>query len=119
MTETGTPAEALRARAERCIRAGEYAEAIYALRRYLSAADVVWPDARSEGMLLLAQCHLHENNRTEAERWLLRACAEAPSLPQPWLEAAAFYAQSFPQAAALCSARASAPELFIGLPQPS
>ena len=112
MTGPKTPTEKLRVRAERCLRAGEYTEAIYTLRRYLSAADSVWPDARCEAMLLLARCHICENNPAEAERWLLRACAEAPLLPQPWLALADFYAPIFPQAAALCNARAAFPNTF-------
>lgn len=108
MTERTILPDALLTHAARWIQSGEYGEAIYTLRRFLSCPDSVWPDARCEAMLLLARCCLHEGSRTEAERWLLRACAETPQCPKPWLEAAAYYETLLPQAAAFFAARAAA-----------
>lgn len=94
-------------RARDCMRADAYADAVYYLRRYLALPDSVWADERCEAMLALAHCHVQTRNRAEAERWILRACAEAPELPLPWREAAAFYERVSAQTAALCSARAA------------
>ena len=99
--------DALLRRALACMRAEAYADAVYCLRRYLARPDCVWADERCAAMLALACCHLQMHSRAEAERWYLRACAEAPDLPLPWQEAAAFYAPVSAQAAAFCRARAS------------
>ena len=101
-------ADTLLRRARLCIRAGQFADAVYYLRRYLASPDCVWADERCEAMLALANCHLQAGSRAEAERWFMRACAETPDSPEPWLEAAAFYAPLSAQAAALCRARAKA-----------
>ena len=106
MAKSDRMPDALLTRAQNYMQVGEFAEAVYLLRRYLSAPDAVWPDARCDAMLLLARCHQHTGNRTEAERWILRACAEQPQQPQPWLEAAAFYEPVWSQAAAVCASRA-------------
>lgn len=95
-------------RAKTCMRAAQYADAVYYLRRYLASPGCVWADERCEAMLALAHCHLRTENRAEAERWMLRACAETPDRPEPWREAAAFYEPFSAQAAALCRARAAA-----------
>ena len=105
MTERIFYPDALLAHAVRQMQSDEYTEAIFTLRRYLSDVQSVWPDTRCDAMLLLTQCCLHDNNRREAERWLLRACAETPDSPKPWAQAAAFYAPQFPQAAAFFAAR--------------
>lgn len=108
MQRTVLNADALFRRAALCMRAQQYADAVYWLRRYLAQPDCVWTDERCEAMLALARCHLRTDNRAEAERWLLRACAEAPDRPEPWREAAAFYEPILSPAAALCRARAAA-----------
>ena len=100
--------DALLRHAKLCMREKQYADAVYYLRRFLASPDCVWADERCAGMLALAHCHLQTQNRAEAERWLLRACAETPDCPEPWREAAAFYEPFFPQAADLCRARAAA-----------
>ena len=99
--------DALLRRAQVCMHAHAYPDAIYCLRRYLAQPDCVWADARCEAMLALAHCHLQMHSRAEAERWILRACGEAPELPLPWQEAAAFYEPVSAQGAALCLARAA------------
>lgn len=106
MQSTGRTADALLRRAKLYIRAGQTADAVYYLRRFLASPDCVWADERCEAMLALARCHLQTDNRTEAERWFLRACAETPDRPEPWRAAAAFYEALLPPAAALCRARA-------------
>ena len=99
--------DALLRRAMACMRADACADAVYYLRRYLASPGTVWADERCAAMLALAHCHLRTHNRAEAERWHLRACAEAPDLALPWQEAAAFYEPVSAQAAALCLARAA------------
>jgi Tfp pilus assembly protein PilF len=101
-------ADTLLRRARLCMRAGEYADAAYWLRRYLAAPDCVWADERCDAMLALARCHMRMQNRAEAERWILRACAEAADRPEPWREAAAFYEPVSAQAAEVCRSRAEA-----------
>lgn len=90
------------------MQSGDYTEAVFTLRRFLHDVHSVWPDTRCDAMLLLAQCCLHKDNRAEAERWLLRACAELPRSPKPWAQAAAFYETLLPQGAVFCAARAAA-----------
>ena len=108
MQHSAFDADALIRRARLYLRAEQYADAVYWLRRYLASPDCVWADERCEAMLALAQCSLLLHSRAEAERWILRACAETPDRPEPWQEAAAFYDPVFPQAADLCRARAAA-----------
>ncbi len=108
MQSSVMPADAWMQRARICMRAKQYADAVYALRRYLASPDCVWPDERCDAMLALAHCHMQMNSRSEAERWILRACAQTPDSPEPWREAAAFYEPLSAQAAALCRARAAA-----------
>ena len=98
--------DALLRRAQLCMRAGTYADAVYWLRRYLAAPDCVWADERCDAMLARGCCCLKMQNRDEAERWILRACAETTDRPEPWREAAAFYEPVSAQAAALCLSRA-------------
>lgn len=107
MQHSVSVADVLLRRALTCIQERAYADAVYYLRRYLASPDCVWADARCEAMLALVHCHLQTGNRDEAERWLLRACGEAPDLPLPWQEAAAFYETASPQAAAVCLGRAA------------
>lgn len=70
---------------------GRYADAVRTLRRHLAMPSAVWQDERCASMRYIAHCHEQLGNRREAERWLLRACAEAPHLREPWLDTAKFY----------------------------
>ena len=68
--------------------AGRYDEAISMLRRYLSLPSAVWDAERSASMRYIARCYAQKGDDAEAERWLLRACAEAPRLRGTWMELA-------------------------------
>ena len=68
--------------------AGRYDEAIAMLRRHLSLPGAVWDAERSASMRYIARCYAQKGDAAEAERWLLRACAEAPRLRGPWMELA-------------------------------
>ena len=59
-------------------------------------------------LIVAAAAFLIMKNRNEAERWILRACAESSDRSEPWLEAAAFYEPLSAQAAAVCRSRAEA-----------
>ena len=108
MTDSVRFPDTLLTRAVQQMRSGDYTEAVFTLRRFLHDVHSVWPDTRCDAMLLLAQCCLRQDNRAEAERWLLRACAELPRSPKPWAQAEAFYETMLPQGAAFCAARAAA-----------
>ena len=68
---------------------GRWQECIDTLTRHLSLPTATWPDERCASMRFIARSHEALGNTREAERWLLRAVAEAPHLREPWVEAAA------------------------------
>lgn len=70
---------------------GQWEEARRALERYLSMRCGAWNDERCISMSQLAHCHENLGDSCEAERWHLRACAEAPHLREPFIEASKFY----------------------------
>ena len=67
---------------------GRYEDAIAALKRHLELPTAVWRDERAASMRYIASCLSALGRRAEAEEWLMRACAEAPWLREPWLDAA-------------------------------
>ena len=67
---------------------GRYDDAIAMLRRHLDLRSAVWADERCASMRYIAKCFLAKENQTEAEKWLLRAAAEAPHLREPLMELA-------------------------------
>ena len=62
---------------------------IETLQRHLALPRATWPDERCASMRFIARAYVAKNMPWEAEVWLLRACAEAPHLREPWLEMAA------------------------------
>ena len=68
--------------------AGRYDEAIAMLRRHLSLPSATWDAERCASMRYLARCYVRKGDDAQAERWLLRACAETPRLREPWMELA-------------------------------
>ena len=70
---------------------GEYQKAIDMLLRHLSLPAATWADERCASMRYIAKSYDAMNNAAEAERWFLRAEAEAPHLREPWTDAALFY----------------------------
>ncbi len=67
---------------------GEYARAIAQLKRHLGLKNATWPDERCASMRYIARCYEATGRMDEAEKWLLRAVAEAPHLREPWLDIA-------------------------------
>ena len=58
------------------------------LLRHLAMPSAVWRDERCASMRYLARAVREQGRTGEAYSWLLRACAEAPHLREPWLDAA-------------------------------
>lgn len=65
---------------------GRWDECIQTLKRHLALESATWPDERCASMRFIARACLAKGNTSEAERWYLRAVAEAPHLREPWLE---------------------------------
>lgn len=82
--------------------AGRHEDAARTLRRYLALPSALWKEERCACMRMLAVCYTRLGNHSEAERWHLRACAEAPQSPSPWTQAAQFFtdAEAWDMAAA-------------------
>ena len=68
--------------------AGRYDEAVAMLKRHLSLPSAAWDAERCASMRYIARCYERKGDAGEAERWLLRACAEAPRLREPWMDLA-------------------------------
>ena len=66
--------------------AGDWKRCAETLRRHLAMPEATWADERCASMRYLARAELMLGNETGAEQWLLRACAEAPHLHEPWLD---------------------------------
>lgn len=67
---------------------GKYEKAVQTLKKHLSLKSAVWKDERCASMRYIAACLLKLQKPEEAFLWLLRACAEAPYLREPWQAAA-------------------------------
>jgi tetratricopeptide (TPR) repeat protein len=79
--------------------AGRTEEAVTEFHRYLRLPTATWDAERSKAMRYLAQLDAHL-----AERWLLKATAEAPHRREPWVDLAQHYHDK--KAWALCLATA-------------
>lgn len=66
-------------------------ECINMLKRHLQLPTATWADERCASMRYIARAYAAKGDTEEAEKWLLRACAEAPHLREPWLETAQHY----------------------------
>ena len=69
---------------------GMWDKCIETLKRHLAMPEAVWKDERAASMRFIARAYQNKGNRTEAERYLLRAAAEAPHLREPWIDLAVF-----------------------------
>lgn len=69
----------------------EWARAADTLRRHLAMPSATWPEERCASMRYLARCCERMDRPEEAERWLLRACGEAPGTREPWMDLARYY----------------------------
>lgn len=66
-------------------------DAIKALNAYLALPRATWENERSYAMRLLGKSHSELGNMYEAEKWYMRASAEAPWTREPWCELAMLY----------------------------
>ena len=67
---------------------GRWSDAIKTLKHHLSMPQATWADERSASMRFIARCCARLGWMDEAERWYLRAIAEAPHLREPYVELA-------------------------------
>ncbi|MBQ6864650.1 MAG: glycosyl transferase family 2 [Clostridia bacterium] len=63
-------------------------DCINILKQHLQLPTAVWADERCASMRYIARSYKEKGDNDEALRWLLRACAEAPHLREPWLDLA-------------------------------
>lgn len=63
-----------------------YERSIVELLRHLKLPRATWHAERCASMRFLGRNYLEMGNVNEAERWFLRACAEAPETREPWFE---------------------------------
>jgi len=65
---------------------GQNDQALTEFKRHLALPTAQWRPERAASMRYLAKVET-----SEAETWLLRACAEAPDFREPWVELASHY----------------------------
>ncbi len=70
---------------------GRYDEAIRTFRKHLSLEGAKWKDERCASLRYMARCFQALQKPSEALQCLLGACAEAPYLREPWMEAAEYF----------------------------
>ncbi len=68
-----------------------YDKAIETLKRHLSLPSATWEDERAASMRYISRCYSALGNNREAERYALRAAAEAPHTREAWVDAAKMY----------------------------
>ena len=66
-------------------------DCINMLKKHLALPTATWVDERCASMRYIARAYMAKEDANQAELWLLRACAEAAHLREPWLEAAQYY----------------------------
>ena len=88
---------------------GAWEKAIATLKRHLALPSAQWADERCASMRYIARCYRQLGKAAEAERWYLRAAAEAPHLREPWVELASLcYQQGDWEGTAFAAGRALA-----------
>lgn len=65
---------------------GRFEEAAKLFRRHLTMPESIWPPERAWSMRYLAKIY-----PTEAEHWLMHACAEYPNGAEVWTDLAKYY----------------------------
>lgn len=68
-----------------------YTEAIDMLKHHLSLKTAGWADERCASMRYIARCFGALKDTENELNWLLKACAEAPYLREPWVETAEYF----------------------------
>jgi hypothetical protein len=71
--------------------AGQWRQAIYTLEEYLHCPDATWQAERCAAMRHIAVCNQSLGQADQAIHWLSRACLEAPTLREPFVELAQLY----------------------------
>lgn len=66
-------------------------DCINILKKHLSLPTATWADERCASQRYIARAYTAKGDMRQAESWLLRACAEAPHLREPWFETAQHY----------------------------
>ncbi len=64
---------------------GRWQECIDTLKRHLNLKSATWADERCASMRFIARAYTALGEKYEAEKWYLRAVAEAGYLREPWL----------------------------------
>lgn len=67
-----------------------YDKAIDTLKKHLALPSATWADERCASMRYIAKSYETMNKNGEAEKWYLKAIAEAPYLREPWIDSALF-----------------------------
>lgn len=67
---------------------GKWEEAIAELKRHLALPSANWAPERAASMRFIARCQASLGRSDEALGSLMRACAEAPEMREPWHELA-------------------------------
>ena len=70
-----------------------YEDAIKELTRHLSLPSSTWEPERCASMRYIARSYVALSNLEAAQRWALKACAEAPKEREPWVELGKIYYQ--------------------------
>lgn len=68
-------------------------DCIRTLHHHLQMPRASWADERAASMRYIARAYQGKNDEEEAQRWLLRAIAEAPHLREGWVEMAGLLCQ--------------------------
>ena len=66
-------------------------DCINMLKRHLNLPTATWADERCASMRYIARSYMEKGEAEQAFPWLLRACAEAGHLREPWLDLAKYF----------------------------
>lgn len=69
---------------------GRWADCAATLRHHLTMPSAQWADERAASMRYISRAEENMGHLQESQQYLLRACAEAPWLREPWLDLAQF-----------------------------
>lgn len=68
-----------------------YDDAIKMLKYHLSLPSALWADERCASMRYISRCYGASGDSENELLWLLKSCAEAPHLREPWMETAEYF----------------------------